>query len=1206
MAKIQLKKSNVLDGGSAKAPEASQMKFGEIAINYNANSPTIFIKDSNGQIIAIDISKLGTIDSGASPPGIDNNVGDLFFETSSNSLLFWNGTSWVPLNANLSYNPAPTKGTIVNTAGDDADIPLADAVNAGLMSPTDYSKLLAIVGVVLNSPSNGLSLVEGKLQANIATTSAVGTVKVGSGLDVAADGTLSVTISQDFLTTVDLGYIQETDYNEITNSGGTGVRLELATSVVAGLMSPASVQFLNSEANKTYLEEVNLNYSINGNQAATVTNTGGLGFSVPIATSTYAGLFTSDEKQKLAQLQVGQGSDGLEFVNLSYQESSDQGTIINTAGDNAIIPLANTFRAGLMGPGDVSKLDSINTNLFVYKNDPVSLLFNDTNYVSAGANISVFANDANYATPGEGVSQFSNDANYVTLSYAVNNFVTLDDFGIKQIIKYSGLGISDGSSENISLNPDGSAFFAGNITLAGGGGATQALQKQEIESLIIANSSLGAVLLNDGGTRQKIGSGGLGITNGSATEFITLFPNGNANFVGSITANGNSLFNADITLGGKLATDLNTKLLVQSDGIGFTDGSTEYITLLSNGNANFVGGITAYGNSAFNADITLGGKLATDLNTKLAVQSNGVGFTDGSTEYITLFSNGNANFVGGITANGNSSFNADITLAGKLETTLNTKLTVQSNGVGFTDGSTEYITLSPNGNANFVGGITASGNSTFNADITLGGKLETDLNTKLTVQSDGVGFTDGSTEYITLFSNGDSTFLGDMINVGTYNDIRINRGSRNLSTSKNLAIGTATLASQTSDSSSGNIAIGEYALTNLEVAAGNTAIGNSSQSENITGESNVAIGNSALRDSTYGDNNVAIGKGTMMFGTGGAGRCTAIGSQVLQNFTPDLTIEDPVGAEVSTNTGVGFNALNAATTGYANTAMGYKALSQNQTGFHNVAIGDFALEQYTDEGNVAVGFRALDACTTGTQCTAVGKNALAGNATGVRNTGMGTGALRRAEGSNNTALGFNALIYGVGNTTISNNNTCIGAASGANTPYSGCTMLGQDSQAQGNNELILGISGVTSYSYGAVGQRSDARDKTDIRDTLLGLDFIKSLRAVDYRYDYRDDYYDKEEVVEEGETVTRQVSVTKDGSRSGTRFHHGLIAQEVKAAADAQGIDFAGYKDHKVNGGNDVLSIAYGELIAPLIKAVQELSEENAELKARIEALEAN
>ena len=77
------------------------------------------------------------------------------------------------------------------------------------------------------------------------------------------------------------------------------------------------------------------------------------------------------------------------------------------------------------------------------------------------------------------------------------------------------------------------------------------------------------------------------------------------------------------------------------------------------------------------------------------------------------------------------------------------------------------------------------------------------------------------------------------------------------------------------------------------------------------------------------------------------------------------------------------------------------------------------------------------------------------------------------------------------------------------------------------------------------------------------------------------------------------VNITHDGSKKRNRFHHGLIAQEVKAVLDEKGIDFGGFKDHKVNGGDDVLSIGYGELIAPLIKAIQELSAEVAVLKAK-------
>ena len=53
MAKIQLKRSVILDGTSAKEPTSSQMNYGEIAINYNKDDPSIFIKDSDDAIIRI-------------------------------------------------------------------------------------------------------------------------------------------------------------------------------------------------------------------------------------------------------------------------------------------------------------------------------------------------------------------------------------------------------------------------------------------------------------------------------------------------------------------------------------------------------------------------------------------------------------------------------------------------------------------------------------------------------------------------------------------------------------------------------------------------------------------------------------------------------------------------------------------------------------------------------------------------------------------------------------------------------------------------------------------------------------------------------------------------------------------------------------------------------------------------------------------------
>ena len=56
--KIQLKRSDVLDGGKAKEPTSANMKDGELAINYNSIDPSFFIKDTSG-----DIRKLSLVDT---------------------------------------------------------------------------------------------------------------------------------------------------------------------------------------------------------------------------------------------------------------------------------------------------------------------------------------------------------------------------------------------------------------------------------------------------------------------------------------------------------------------------------------------------------------------------------------------------------------------------------------------------------------------------------------------------------------------------------------------------------------------------------------------------------------------------------------------------------------------------------------------------------------------------------------------------------------------------------------------------------------------------------------------------------------------------------------------------------------------------------------------------------------------------------------
>jgi len=263
----------------------------------------------------------------------------------------------------------------------------------------------------------------------------------------------------------------------------------------------------------------------------------------------------------------------------------------------------------------------------------------------------------------------------------------------------------------------------------------------------------------------------------------------------------------------------------------------------------------------------------------------------------------------------------------------------------------------------------------------------------------------------------------------------------------------------------------------------------------------------------------------------------------------------------SSNTAIGSEAGRYLVYGASNVAIGYSALYGAECSF-NIAIGENALRNSAGASNTAVGHESSKVVSTGQANSSFGSNSLYSCTTGQNNTAIGTQSLFYcATGSNNTAVGYLALD--------------VGAA------LSNCTGLGANSDVTGNNQVQLGDSATTTYAYGAVQNRSDARDKTDIKDTVLGLDFIKTLRPVDFRWDYREDYNWGE----------------KDGSKKRSRFHHGLIAQEVAVACSFLNVDFGGLQDHSKTGGKDVLSIGYEELIGPMIKAIQELT-------AKVESLE--
>jgi len=112
-------------------------------------------------------------------------------------------------------------------------------------------------------------------------------------------------------------------------------------------------------------------------------------------------------------------------------------------------------------------------------------------------------------------------------------------------------------------------------------------------------------------------------------------------------------------------------------------------------------------------------------------------------------------------------------------------------------------------------------------------------------------------------------------------------------------------------------------------------------------------------------------------------------------------------------------------------------------------------------------------------------------------------------------------------------------------------------------------------------------------DSPLGLEFIESLRPVSYKWITGKQVVYKDE---SGEPV--QIGTSPEGKpifqmvdSPGVRDHYGFIAQEVKQAVDASGVeDFAGWVQDDLSDPDSTQSLSYEQFIAPMAKAIQELS----------------
>jgi hypothetical protein len=303
-------------------------------------------------------------------------------------------------------------------------------------------------------------------------------------------------------------------------------------------------------------------------------------------------------------------------------------------------------------------------------------------------------------------------------------------------------------------------------------------------------------------------------------------------------------------------------------------------------------------------------------------------------------------------------------------------------------------------------------------------------------------------------------------------------------------------------------------------------------------------------------NNTFVGLFSGNFTMSGASFNTALGVSSLSSLTTG-----------NYNSGFGVNSLRFNTTGSQNSAFGFQTLSSNTTGSTNSAFGTSSLSENTNgANNSAFGYFSLTNNSSGSYNTAFGHSALGSNVIGNNNSSFGYFSLNNSIGTGNSGFGNFSLSSATGN-----NNTALGYLAG-------------DGVTTGSNNIILGYNadvpsgtsnnqvriGNTAISYAGIQVAwtitSDRRWKSNITNSNLGLDFIANLRPVSY------------------------IRINDENQKT----EYGFIAQEMEETLHNSGAENPGMVTIDDKGNYE---LRYNDLLAPMVKAIQELKTENDKLK---------
>lgn len=473
----------------------------------------------------------------------------------------------------------------------------------------------------------------------------------------------------------------------------------------------------------------------------------------------------------------------------------------------------------------------------------------------------------------------------------------------------------------------------------------------------------------------------------------------------------------------------------------------------------------------------------------------------------------------------------------------------------------------------------------------------------------------GNTLYGT--NAGGNITTGDSIVAIGANAARLNEiGSRHViigaNAGYNLNHNPSSPLGQTNFPTGGSIYLGYHAGYHTTSAKNNIFIGDQSGYLNTTGNDNTYIGAMTGMSNTTGRDNVFIGTWAGLVNTTGRENIFIGEQSGYRNTTGNKNtfvgrysgFSNTSGTK---NTFIGYLAGRDNNTGHRNTALGDSTLNDVGTGIHNTALGASAGANVEHASyNTFVGAYAGWDCNRANSTTRANHNTYVGsfagytNRLGEYNVGFGSGAdVTQAIGNpdlNNTVfIGANSVASADGVTIVGKSSQASGANGIAiglesSVTASNAIAIGYQSSATVDNEVVIGNASHTTIG-GSVNwtATSDGRFKREVKENVVGLEFINQLRPVTYLFD------GAKVLAHKGKNMTEDLAgacAAKDSIR-----YTGFIAQEVEQAAMDTDFNFSGVDKPTTSEGTDYYGLRYAEFVVPLVKAVQELSKENELLK---------